>query len=76
MHNEELHNLYYSQSIIKVIEWKRVRWLKQVALKEEISNARKRLFGKPEENRSFGRFRCVCVCVCVCVEGYLKTDVK
>jgi hypothetical protein len=26
LHNEELHNLHYSPSIIMIIMWKRMRW--------------------------------------------------
>jgi hypothetical protein len=35
MHNEELHNLYSSPSIIKMIKSRRMRWEKYVARMEE-----------------------------------------
>jgi hypothetical protein len=31
LHNEELHNLYYSPSIIRVIKSRRMRWAGHVA---------------------------------------------
>jgi hypothetical protein len=32
LHNEELHNLYYSPSIIRMIKSRRMRWAENVAL--------------------------------------------
>jgi hypothetical protein len=34
LHNEELHNLYFSPSIIRMIKSKRIRWTAHVALME------------------------------------------
>jgi hypothetical protein len=31
LHNEELHNLYSSPSIIRMIKWRRMRWAGHVA---------------------------------------------
>jgi hypothetical protein len=31
LHNEELHNLYYSPNIIRMIKSKRMRWARHVA---------------------------------------------
>jgi hypothetical protein len=31
LHNEELHNLYYSPSIIRMIKSRRMRWARHVA---------------------------------------------
>jgi hypothetical protein len=31
LHNEELHNLYTSPNIIRVIKWRRMRWARHVA---------------------------------------------
>jgi hypothetical protein len=31
LHNEELHNLYSSPSIIRIIKWRRMRWAGHVA---------------------------------------------
>jgi hypothetical protein len=35
LHNEELHNLYYSPSIIRIIKSRKVRWVGHVARKGE-----------------------------------------
>jgi hypothetical protein len=34
LHNEELHNLYSSPSIIRIINWRRMRWAGHVARME------------------------------------------
>jgi hypothetical protein len=31
LHNEELHDLYFSLSIVRVIKWRRMRWAGHVA---------------------------------------------
>jgi hypothetical protein len=38
LHNEELHNLYCSQSIIRIIKSRRMRWAGHVARKGEKRN--------------------------------------
>jgi hypothetical protein len=48
LHNEELHNLYTSPYIIKVIKSRRVSWTEDVARMGEIRNAYSILVGKPE----------------------------
>jgi hypothetical protein len=53
MHNEELHNLYSSQNIIRQI--KRMRWAGHVARMGEERKVYKVLVGKPEGKRSLGR---------------------
>jgi hypothetical protein len=55
--NEELHSLYSSQSIIRMIRSRRVRWAGHVARKEEKRNANRILVGKPEGKRTLGRQR-------------------
>jgi hypothetical protein len=57
LHNEELHNLYSSPSIIRMIKSTRVRWTGHVALMMEKSNACKILVGYPEGKRPLGRTR-------------------
>jgi hypothetical protein len=57
LHNEELHNLYASPNIIRVIMLRRVRWRKHIECMEEIRNLYKVLVGKPEEKRVLGRRR-------------------
>jgi hypothetical protein len=46
-HNEELHNLYSSASIIRMIKSWRMRWAGHVARMEN-RNAYRILVGKPE----------------------------
>jgi hypothetical protein len=50
LHNEELHDLYSSQSIIRIIKSRRMRWADHVARIGEKRNAYRLLVGKPEEN--------------------------
>jgi hypothetical protein len=47
-HNEELHNLYSSPNIIRMIKSRRMRWAGQVARMGETMNAYRILVGKPE----------------------------
>jgi hypothetical protein len=60
LHNEELHDLYSSQSIIRIIKSGRMRWTGHVARMEEKRkrNAYRLLVGKPEGKRPLGRPRC------------------
>jgi hypothetical protein len=39
LHNEELHNLYSSPSIIRIIKSRRIRWVGHVARMGEKRNA-------------------------------------
>jgi hypothetical protein len=55
LHNEELHNLYASTNIIRVIKSRRMRWAGHVAHIGEIRNTYKILVGKPEGKRPLGR---------------------
>jgi hypothetical protein len=56
LHNEELHNSYFSPSIIRPIK-SRMRGEGHVARMVEKRNAYKRLVGNPEEKRPRGRPR-------------------
>jgi hypothetical protein len=49
LHNEELHNLYSSPSIIRIIRSRRMRWAGHVARMGAKRNACRILVGKPEE---------------------------
>jgi hypothetical protein len=55
--NEELHNLYSSPSIIRMIKSRRMRWAGHVARMGEKRNAYRILVGKPEDTRPLGRPR-------------------
>jgi hypothetical protein len=57
LHNEELHNLYSSPNIIRIIKSRRMRWAGHVARKGEKRNVYKLLVGKPEGKRPLGRPR-------------------
>jgi hypothetical protein len=48
LHNEELHNLYSSPSIIRIIKSRRIRWAGHVARMVEKRNVYRLLVGKPE----------------------------
>jgi len=56
LHNEDLHNLYVSSYIIRVIKSKRI-WKGHGARMGEIRNAYEILVGKPEGKRPFGKTR-------------------
>jgi hypothetical protein len=58
LHNKELHDLYSSPSIIRIIKSKRMRWEGHVARMGEKMNAYRLLVGKPERKRPLGRPRC------------------
>jgi hypothetical protein len=57
LHNEELHNLYCSPSIIRIIKSRRIIWVGHVARMGEKRNAYRILVGKPEGKRPLGRTR-------------------
>jgi hypothetical protein len=48
LHNEELHDLYSSPSIIRIIMSMRMRWVGHVAQMGENGNVCRLLVGKPE----------------------------
>jgi hypothetical protein len=57
LRNEELHNLYSSPNIIRMIKSRRVKWAGHVAQMGETRNAYRILVGKPEGKRPLGRAR-------------------
>jgi hypothetical protein len=57
LHNEELHDLYSSPSITRIIKARRIRLTGQVARMGEKRNACRLLVGKPEGKRPLGRPR-------------------
>jgi hypothetical protein len=56
LHNEELHHLYSSPSIIRIIKSRRMRWAEHVAQMWK-RNVYRLLLGKPEGKRLLGRPR-------------------
>jgi hypothetical protein len=57
LHNEELHNLYVSPSIIRMNKSRRMRWTRHVACMVEKKNAYRTLVGEPEGKRPLRRPR-------------------
>jgi hypothetical protein len=57
LHNEELHNLYSSPNIIRMIKTRRIKWSRHVARMGEERNACMILVRKPETKRQLGRRR-------------------
>jgi hypothetical protein len=55
LHNEDLHGLYSSPSIIRVIKAKRIRWVGLVARMGQVRGAYNILGGRPEGRRPLGR---------------------
>jgi hypothetical protein len=58
LHNEELHNLYSSPSIIRINKSRRMKWAGNVARMGVKRNMYKLLEGKPEGKRPLGRPGC------------------
>jgi hypothetical protein len=54
LHNEEIHNLYSSPSIIKMIKSRKMRWAGHVARMGAKRNAYRILVGNPEGKRPLG----------------------
>jgi hypothetical protein len=54
LHNEELHGLYSSPSIVRVIKARRMRWAGHVARMMEVRGAYNILVGRPEGRRPLG----------------------
>jgi hypothetical protein len=57
LHNEGLHGLYSSPSIIRVIKARRMRWVGHVARMGEVRSAYNILVRRPEGRRPLGRPR-------------------
>jgi hypothetical protein len=52
LHNEELRDLYSSQSIIRIIKSRRIRWARYVAQMGEKRNAYRLLVVKPRKAKT------------------------
>jgi hypothetical protein len=57
LHNGELHGLYSSPSIVRVIKARKMRWAGQVARMGEVRGSYNILVGRPEGRRPLGRPR-------------------
>jgi hypothetical protein len=57
LHNDELHDLCSSPSIIRIIKSKRMGWAGQLARMGEKRNVCRLMVGKPEVKRPLGRPR-------------------
>jgi hypothetical protein len=57
LHNEELHDLYSSPSIITIIKSRRMKWVGYVTRIGVKRNVYRLLVRKPEEKRPLGRPR-------------------
>jgi hypothetical protein len=57
LHNDELHSLYSSPNIVRVIKSRRIRWAGHVARMGEERGAYRVLVGWPEGKRTLGRPR-------------------
>jgi hypothetical protein len=57
LHNNELHRLYSSPNIVRVIKSRRMRWAGHVAHMEEGKGIYRVLVGRPEDKRLLARLR-------------------
>jgi hypothetical protein len=69
LHNDELHSLYSSPNIVRVIKSRRMRWAGHVARMGEGRGVYRILFGRPEGKRPLGRPRSKW-------EGNIKLDLR
>jgi hypothetical protein len=54
LHNDELHSLYFSPNIVRVIKSRRIRWAGHVARMGEGSGVYRVLVGRSERKTPFG----------------------
>jgi hypothetical protein len=57
LHNDELHSLYSSPNIVRVIKSWRMRWARHVECMGESRGVYRILVGRPEGKRALGRPR-------------------
>jgi hypothetical protein len=58
LYNEELHNLYSSPNIVRMVKSRRMRWAGHVACMGAMRSVYKILVGKPAGKRPIRRPRC------------------
>jgi hypothetical protein len=69
LHNDELHSLYSSPNIVRVIKSRRMNWAGHVARMGEGRGVYRVLVGRPEGKRPLGRPRLRC-------EDDIKMDLR
>jgi hypothetical protein len=69
LHNDELHSLYSSPNIVRVIKARTLRWAGHVARMVEGRGVFRVLVGRPEGKRPLGRPRRR-------LEDYIKLDLR
>jgi hypothetical protein len=57
LRNEDLHNLYFLPTVIRIMKSRRMRWWVRVARMQKNRNTYRILVEKPEGQRSLGRWR-------------------
>jgi hypothetical protein len=57
LHNDELHSLYSSPNIFRVIKSRRMKWVGHVAYMREDRGVYKVLVGRPKRKKPLGRPR-------------------
>jgi hypothetical protein len=57
LHNDELHSLYFSTNIVRVIKSRRMKWARHGARMGEGKGVYKFLAGRPEGKRPLGKHR-------------------
>jgi hypothetical protein len=69
LHNDELHSLYSSPNLVRVIKSRRMRWVEHVARVGEGRGFYRVLIGRPVSKRPLGRPRRRC-------EDNIKMDLR
>jgi hypothetical protein len=69
LHNDELHSLYSSPNIVRVIKSRTMRWAGHVARMGEGRGVYRVFVGRPEGKRPLGRPSCRC-------EDNIKLDLR
>jgi hypothetical protein len=57
LHNDELHSLYSSPNIVRVIKSRSMRWAGHVARMGEVISVYRVLVGRPKRKRPLGKRR-------------------
>jgi hypothetical protein len=85
LHSEELNDLYSLTNLVRVIKWRRMRWVGHMARMWEGRGVYRVLVGKSEGKRPLGRPRCrwednirmdLQEVGCGCVDGFGQARVR